>query len=380
MNPPIRSSTEINLIINKGNNAIADLGNDIIEDAKRGLQLDDTDFRDKVYQLILLRAYLKNLVNKEDGLIKAYYLASANEKRLNILLDGVVALSKAFDGPGIPLIRGKRIPLYFFPSDSGQTSGGGGSPAQPGGVTFQNLDVDAPGEVVDTIDASASEYAYYIIDVRGNGAGEGSRLDIIAVKWRGSNAPVLAEYRGADVGGSTAGVTFSAALVGGFIQLTANVPTDNWVIRGTRISFENITFQNNAIFWSSLSDVTSSLAQANKMLASDPTTTQRYYKEIPIGNWNIYSGASAINVPHGITKWKTLRVEDVIILNDSESQHFSLIKTLYADIIQGGLVGIDSINMVISAYSGAGTKLFYQNVSFQSAVINRGWITVTYEP
>lgn len=246
MNPPIRTTIETATILNKGNNAVADLGYDVMQDAKRGSDLSDTEFRDKVYRLILLRAYLKNLVNPEDGEFKAYYLTSGNEKKFNILLDAVVQLSGAFSGPGIPLIRGRRNSLVFYPSASGPSSGGGGTggPANPGGVTFQNLDVDSPGEVVDIWDAASSNFAFYVVNVRGSGPGEGSRLDIVTVNLRDSNTPVVTNYRGSDIGGTTVGVTYSAAINAGNIELTANVPTDNWSVQGVRISFQNISFQN----------------------------------------------------------------------------------------------------------------------------------------
>lgn len=246
MGAPIKSNEEITVILNKGNNAVADLGYEIVGDAKRGLQLDNLDFRDKVYRLILLRGYLKNLVKPEDGDWKNYYLASENEKKFNVLLDAVNQLSKGYGGPGIPLIRGKRIPLLVYQTNPGNSSvpTSTGGPATPGGVTFQNPDIDAPGEIVDSIDAASMDYAFYVIRVTGSGPGEGSRLDIIGVNWSGSNTPVITEYRGADVGGSTAGVSFSAALNGSNIELTCNVPTDNWSVKGNRISFENISFQN----------------------------------------------------------------------------------------------------------------------------------------
>ena len=55
---------------------------------------------------------------------------------------------------------------------------------------------------------------------------------------------MVTEYAGGDVGGSTAGVSFTAELDGGYINLICHVPTDDWVVRGSRISFYNISFQN----------------------------------------------------------------------------------------------------------------------------------------
>lgn len=248
MSAPIRSQTEIDQILNRANHTIADLGYEIIQEANEGIDISDVNYRDKVYRLILLRAYLKNIIDPTTGEPRAYYTDDAdNEKAYNRLLDGVVALASILDGPGIPMIRGRRAPLLYFPSTSGPSTGGqssSGGAAAPGGVTFQNNSVDSPGEVVDRMDASGSEYAFYIVNVRGIGDGEGSRLDILGVNWRGSADPVVTNYRGNDVGGSTTGVTYSAAIVDGNLELTCNVPTDGWVVRGTRVSFENISFQN----------------------------------------------------------------------------------------------------------------------------------------
>lgn len=247
MAAPIRSQVEIDAIINKANHSIADLGTEIIGLGKQGEQFTDVGFRDLAYRIILLRAYLKNVLDPTTGELKLYYTASANEKKLNVLLTAIAELSNKFSGPGIPLIRGRRLPLYYYPSSNSLSSGSNsnsGGPATPGGVTFQNINVETPGEVVDSLDATSSEFAYYIISVRGTNSGEGSRLDIIGVMWRDSESPVITEYRGGDVGGTTAGVTFSAALNGASIELTCNVPTDGWIIRGTRISYLNISFEN----------------------------------------------------------------------------------------------------------------------------------------
>lgn len=247
MAAPIRSQTEIDQILNRANHTIADLGLEIINDGNAGIDISDVDFRDKVYRIVLLRSYLKNIINPTTGNPKLYHTYSdARKKDYNLLLDGVVALSQILDGPGIPMIRGRRGSLLYFPSTSGASSGGtssSGGAAAPGGVTFQNLDVDSPGEVVDRMDASGSEYAFYIVNVRGSGVGEGSRTDIISANWRGSTVS-LTNYKGNDVDGSTVGVTYSAAIVSGNLELTCNVPTNNWSVKGTRISFENISFQN----------------------------------------------------------------------------------------------------------------------------------------
>lgn len=247
MAAPIRSSVEIAAILNKGKNAIGDIGHDIIGDAKRGDEFDDLEFRDKAYRLIFLRGFIKNIVDPSTGEINAYYSSTTNEKKLNVMLDAIVQLTQTLGGPNsIPLIQGPRIPVVFYPSTSGASSAGGGTggTASPGGITFQNVSVSAPGEVVDSWDASANTFAFYLVEAIGSGVGEGSGFWVVSVSVRGSNTPVLTTYHSGGIGGSIAGVSFSAALNGGQLELTANVPTDGWLVRGTRIQFENISFQN----------------------------------------------------------------------------------------------------------------------------------------
>lgn len=246
---PIRSQAEITTIINKAQNTLADLGYDIVGDGKRGDDLTEVGFRDKVYRLILLRAYLKNLIDPNTGSPRLYYSATANKLALNNILNALVALSdiSATSG-GIPRILSPTGTVVYYPSSSGPSGGGQGSsggPAAPGGVTFQNVSVSSPGEVVDVLDAANNDYAFYIIRVSGSGSGEGSRLDIVGVNWRNASTPVITTYRGDGVGGTVpVTVYYSAAIVSGQMQLTCNVPTDGWNVKGTRISFENISFQN----------------------------------------------------------------------------------------------------------------------------------------
>lgn len=290
MGAPIRSAEEITQIINRGQHAIASLGLEIVQDAKRGADNNDPDWRWKQMRLILLRSFYQNILTV-DGTINNYY--QANEKAKNNILTGILKLSGIYSGPAIPKLTDGNLPMYFFPSSSGVSTGGNsGGAATPGGITFEALDVDAPGEVVDRIEANGSNYAFYIVNVYGNGSGEGSKGAVLLVTWRGASTPVVTEYGGADVGGTTAGVTFSAALVSGFIELTANVPSDNWTIRGTRISFQNISFQNplgpmptggttgqylrkssnadyqtewSTLLWQYITDVTASLAEINRV-------------------------------------------------------------------------------------------------------------------
>ena len=319
MAAPIRSAVAEQTIINKGQHAIADLGLEIVRDAKRGVDNTDPDFRQKILKLVLLRMFLQNILNT-DGEINNFYAAAANEKARNNILTGILKLSGLSGGPAIPKITGDNIPLIYYPSSTSYTSVN--NDAVPGGITFENTNVDAPGEVINRIDASVSNFAFYIINVIGTGAGEGSRSLTLLVTWRGASTPVVAEYSGADVGGSTTGVTFSAALVSGFIEITANVPTDNWIIRGARISFYNMSFQNLppvgnvpaggttgqflekasnmdydfqfiTLVWSKLTDVTASLAEINRVTGvTSPIQTQLDALTTALGNYLLLAGGT----------------------------------------------------------------------------------------
>jgi len=351
MGAPIRSSEEITTIINKGQHAIADLGLEIAREAKRGEDNTNPDFRLLVMRLVLLRAFYQNIITV-DGTINNFYSAALNEKAENNILTGILKLSGIYGGPAIPKLTGDNLPVYFFPSSSGVSSGGtSGGVASPGGITFENLDVDAPGEVVDSIVASTSNYAFYIVNVYGNGVGEGSKGAVLLVTWRGASAPVVTEYGGADVGGTTAGVTFSAALVSGLIELTANVPTDNWTIRGTRISFQNISFQNPlgpmppggllnqllrkssnldyqtewfTLLWQHITDVTASLTEINRVTGvTSPIQTQINNLTSALANYLLLTGGNLsgalglggnkiTNLGAGTTNGDALRYQQVI--------------------------------------------------------------------
>jgi len=232
MNPPIRSQVEIDLILNRGNNAIADIGYALIGLGKRGLTLVDVEFRDMAYRLILLRAYLKNLVDV-NGDFRLWYTSSTNEKIFNIMLNAVVQLSGAYSGPGVPLIRGKRIPLTIGVINNStinvyNISGGG--------AVFSNLDVDSPNGVVDTIPiTSIREFVYWIYKVRGSNSGEGSRSGTILATIRGSSVD-WREDRAPDVDGITTPLTFTVAINGANLELIGVASTDNWIVQGNRLS------------------------------------------------------------------------------------------------------------------------------------------------
>lgn len=413
MAAPIRSSVEIAAILNKGKNAIGDIGHDIIGDAKRGLEFDTLEFRDKAYRLIFLRAFIKNIVDPTTGEINAYYSASTNEKKLNIMLDAIVQLCGTLGGPNsIPLIQGTRVPVVFYPSTSGTSSGGGGSggSATPGGVTFQNLDVDAPGEVVDSWDASANNFAFYLVEAIGSGGGEGSGFFIVGVNVRGSSDPVITEYHGSGVGGSITGVSFSAALNGGMLEFTCNVPSDNWVVRGTRIQFQNISFLNTQgplptggtvgqylrkssstdydAAWAAIlmSEVTGlSAAIASIAILSDGVTPQKKYKEIDIGPWDMSqaTGSATLLVPHGISNWQSIRILSVDLNDDGLTGKYPINFLLFSSPVTmvgatvGGTYGpTDSSDIKLWRGPVGG---FFDSGSFDDTGISRGTIVITYE-
>lgn len=241
MGAPIRSSTEITVILNKAQHALADLGAAVINDLKRGIDNTESDHRDKEYQLLLTRIYLQTLLTP-DGNLKNYYTASANQVKLNKMLDGLVSLTGIFGGPAIPMLGRRNLPLYFFPN--GTSSGGGsGGPALPGGTVIQGT-ANSPVTTMDIFNASLSNFAFYIINVQGQNPSEGSRTDTITVTFRGSNDPVFNITSTQDEGGTTAPIVLSVVLSGGNIELLATTSTDGWIITGLRILFQNISFVN----------------------------------------------------------------------------------------------------------------------------------------
>lgn len=228
MGAPIRSQTEIDLIVNKAQHAIGDIGYDLVGDMKRGeSNATSKDFRDSMYKLLTLRAMLRNILN-DDGDINAYYSDSDNEKKFNKILDGLARMALVYTGTAIPLLTGKRIPLYYYPTSNNPVIGGGGS---GNFARFENDDVDSPGEVVDSFDANTSQYALYVVTVIGSG---GSRTSILVVTIRSGSADLF-ELKGQDIGTSTDDLTFSAALNGSTLELTADAASNNWVVKGVRI-------------------------------------------------------------------------------------------------------------------------------------------------
>ncbi len=226
----IRSSTEITQIINRSQHAVADLGTQLVDEEKRGIISTNVNHRNKMNRLILLRAMLHNILD-DDANVRAYY--TVNLTKFNLILDGLVALSQSFNGPGINIIGVRRNLLFYTSTSSGSTT-----PTVPGGVTaFENLDVDSAGAVVDSFSASsAREFAIYYYKARGSNGGEGTRAGMIIATWRGTDVDWTEIPRTPDVVGITSPITFTFAITAGNAELTAVAATDNWIIQGTRIT------------------------------------------------------------------------------------------------------------------------------------------------
>lgn len=228
MGAPIRSQTEIDLIVNKSQHAIGDIGYRMMEAAKRGEDSTNEDtFRDDMFTLMTIRAMLKNILD-DDGNIKAFYDDATNESKLNQILDGLARMALVYTGSAIPLLTGKRIPLYYYPTSNNPVIGGGGS---GNFARFENDDVDAPGEVVDSFDSNTSQFALYAVTVIGSG---GSRTSLLLVVIRSGSADIT-EIKTQDVGTSTDDLTFTVALNGSTLELTAATSSNNWTVKGVRI-------------------------------------------------------------------------------------------------------------------------------------------------
>lgn len=227
---PIRSQIEINAIINNSQQALASLVLVVVNEKKQGLEITDRDHRDKVYRIILLRAYLQVLLD-QNGNVTAFYAAATNTIKFNQILDGLVFLSKLFGGPGIPMLGQVNLPLYFYPSSAGQII----NPPNVLGTAFGPTIANSPSVTVDSVNPLINQGAFWFVEISGSNAGEGSRTSMVVGTWRGSTTPTYNEYGDGDCGGITSPVTIKVELVGGVIQLNAYVTTSGWTIKGFRL-------------------------------------------------------------------------------------------------------------------------------------------------
>lgn len=135
---------------------------------------------------------------------------------------------------------------------------------------------------------------------------------------------------------------------------------------------------------SAVATAVAALLAGNKFLESDSTTTKRMYRELLIGAWNMSfaTGTSTVDVPHTITKWKTIRVHNVTIRDDADA--------FYSQLIAPGLnVGVSAMggnvefqnSTVIRLDRGPNGSLF-DNANYDSVGggFNRGFVMISYEP
>jgi hypothetical protein len=227
----IRTDTEIDQIITRGQHTMADLGLEIVNERKQGIDPDDVDHRAKMYRLILLLAYFRNILNS-DGELKEYYTDSANEIILNKVLNGIVRLSRIFDGPAIPKLTTNNLPVILMPSDDE----GGSSSTSTGITRFSNTDIDIGTENLDEIQLNATEdFAMWVFSVVGSNSGEGSATVTMTASVRGGTLSDKNESRTPDVGGITSPITFDVDISGSLLRLRATASTNNWSVRGIRI-------------------------------------------------------------------------------------------------------------------------------------------------
>jgi len=364
----IRTQVEIDNIINRSQHALASIGSRMIENLAAGMEESDRDIRDDTYRIEIIRTSLQVILTA-DGEVKQYFLASTNAKKFNAILDALQRLSGLYTGPSIPMLGRRNLPLYYYPSSS---SSGGQQVVTPGGTTFQNLSVDSPGEIVDQFDANISSFAYYIWSASGQNPGEGNRAGFFAVTWRGTSIDISGDPGTPDVGGSTVGVSFSAAIVSGRVQITCNVPSDGWVVRGVRILFQNSSFLSQ---------------QGDFPNGIRTSTSGAFWRiiDIPIGVWDMYNDF-LVAIPHGLTATQAASaiVLGIIIYPDD---------TIIAGALSFPLDRIDTYLTSPEGLKGGGvnaitdssiqcTRLpggFFENIGyFVSTSINRGIITIKY--
>lgn len=234
MSFPIRSQSEINLIINRGQLTIGDLGLDLVREEKQGLDSTNKSHRDKMYRLILLDIYFESIL-QDDGTLNKYYLDPLYEKQLNLMLDAIVKLSGIYAGPAIPFLSTINIPLLFI------SQGGGSAPVPSLSflTEFDNTDVDSPSETVDSFTATNGNFAMWAYSVKGSNPGEGSRSGLVIAIWQNSTIGWAEPFQSPDVVGITSPIAFSVTLTAGVVALLATTSTNNWKVRGLRLNLNS---------------------------------------------------------------------------------------------------------------------------------------------
>lgn len=94
-------------------------------------------------------------------------------------------------------------------------------------------------------------------------------------------------------------------------------------------------------------------------------------KVVNIGNWNM-DLTGAVNVAHGLTL-ADIRAVQASIINDAGLVHYPL---NYANGIAtvGGSISWDGTNVILTRF-GTG---FFDSIDFDTAVFNRGTVTIFY--
>ena len=119
---PIRTTAEINTIINNARITLAALGAEIVNEEMQDITTNNTLHRDKVYRLLLIDIYLTTILDK-NGNVLNFFLSSTNTLKFNKILTGLLNLAN-MSGPAIPLLLQKINGLQFFPVASGSFPGG----------------------------------------------------------------------------------------------------------------------------------------------------------------------------------------------------------------------------------------------------------------
>lgn len=96
-------------------------------------------------------------------------------------------------------------------------------------------------------------------------------------------------------------------------------------------------------------------------------------KVIQIGTWDM-STTLLVDVTHGLSDISKVRDIRVMVTDDVETTWYPLDRQA-GTITEGGVRDIDSTTVTISRTAGG----FYDSSNFDNSVINRGYITITYE-
>jgi hypothetical protein len=98
-----------------------------------------------------------------------------------------------------------------------------------------------------------------------------------------------------------------------------------------------------------------------------------HHKIMEIGIWNM-AASNTVHVEHGLTDYAKIRKISAIIVNDSLETYYDIDEGssafYYAPLMQCSSIAIDL---------NRGVNGFYDTVNFNSTIINRGWIYLTYE-